>query len=201
MRDTADLCVCIVLLQREGGGGAVLGEGERKVSRFLSSIDARNRQRQQHQQLLLLQSAAHQQASMDRISFARPQRAFSRNSNSISTTTGTAQGRLGSYSAVTSSNGARFESMGTSGGVVGGDGFGGDGPQQQQRLSGWMPGKLSGCRQWLEVRGGGSPKRAAVAQEVIGVKGRGDPRFGVGCQDDACVGKRAGISRLTYINT
>lgn len=58
--------------------------------------------------------------------------------------------------------------MGASGGavVVGGDGFG-DGPQQQLRLSGWMPGKLSGCRQWLEVRGG-RPKRA-FAPEVIGL--------------------------------
>lgn len=65
---------------------------------------------------------------------------------SLPTKSSTGQGRTGSHSTV-ASVGTRFESVGT-GGVGVADGCS-DG--QQKRLSSWMPDKLSGCRQWLEV--------------------------------------------------
>eukprot|EP00903_Cladosiphon_okamuranus_P007617 g7386.t1 len=57
------------------------------------------------------------------------------------------QGRTGSHSTL-ASVGTRIESMGISGAAApASDGFSEAG---QQRLSSWMPDKLSGCRQWLE---------------------------------------------------
>lgn len=55
------------------------------------------------------------------------------------------QGRTGSHSTV-ASVGTRLESVGAPG-VAPADGF----TEGQHRLSSWMPDKLSGCRQWLEV--------------------------------------------------
>lgn len=69
---------------------------------------------------------------MDRISFVHQAKA------SLS--------RPGSHSTVASYD-KKFGSFGTAG-IGGGSGGGGDG---QQRLSAWIPGKVSGCAQWPEV--------------------------------------------------
>ena len=56
------------------------------------------------------------------------------------------QGRTAGSHSTAASVGARLESMCT-GGIAGADGF----TEGQARLSSWMPEKLSGCLQWLEV--------------------------------------------------
>ncbi|CAM9879077.1 unnamed protein product [Pylaiella littoralis] len=96
---------------------------------------------------------------MDRISLTPHQQALA-SSRSRSCSNG--QGRAGSHSAVTLT-GTRFDSVGVSGHILGG-GHGDAQQQQGQRLSSWVPGKLSGCRQWLEEKGTANGRVSSIGR-------------------------------------